>query len=144
MKKIIDQNSIISLRILDWFITNYSKKIRTKIEDNDIDVYCNYRLMLKSYSKRFFDPFNRKNKIIFYYTDKDYLETSCGQLLFFKWCFANGIIEYVKNNLDIIELDMKESLKNQKIGDSKRRKPLSIPISRSISKQHVKYTIKFD
>ena len=29
IKSIIDQNSVISLRILDWFITNYSKKHRT-------------------------------------------------------------------------------------------------------------------
>ena len=31
IKSIIDQNSVISLRILDWFITNYSKKHRTII-----------------------------------------------------------------------------------------------------------------
>ena len=82
MKSIVDQNSVISLRILDWFITNFSKKYRTIIESNNrtVDVYQNYKLQLKSFSKKAFDPFCRKNKIIFYYTDNEYIETSCGQL----------------------------------------------------------------
>lgn len=168
IKNIVDQNSIISLRILDWFITNYAKKFRTTIQKTDgdiMDVYMNYKLMLKSFSKRQFDPFCRKNKIFFYYTDEKFIETSCGQLCFFKWCFENGILEYVKNNLDIIEQDMKMSLKmkrGNKISSEspsegsdatdprlmdevkKKRQPLSIAASRSITKQSVKYTLKFD
>ena len=52
IKSIIDQNSVISLRILDWFITNYSKKHRTIIDGavGSIDVYQNYKLQLKSFS----------------------------------------------------------------------------------------------
>lgn len=150
IKSIIDQNSVISLRILDWFITNYSKKHRTIITNNkrSIDVYQNYKLQLKSFSKRQFDPFCRKNKIIFYYNDEDYIETSCGQLCFFRWCFENNILNYVKDNLSIIEQDMKNSLKskkNMKTPDScQKRQPLSVSASRSVSKQNVKYTVKFD
>lgn len=158
IKSIIDQNSVISLRILDWFITNYSKKHRTIITNTkgSIDVYQNYKLQLKSYSKRQFDPFCRKNKIIFYYNDEDYIETSCGQLCFFKWCFENDILNYVKNNLNTIEQDMKNSLKSKKNKDDstnsttsnsnscQKRQPLSLSASRSVSKQNVKYTVKFD
>ena len=150
IKSIIDQNSVISLRILDWFITNYSKKHRTIITNNkrSIDVYQNYKLQLKSFSKRQFDPFCRKNKIIFYYNDEDYIETSCGQLCFFRWCFENNILNYVKDNLSIIEQDMKNSLKskkNMKTPEScQKRQPLSVSASRSVSKQNVKYTVKFD
>jgi hypothetical protein len=149
VKSIIDQENILSLRILDWFITNYSKKFRTIVKDSTLDVYTNYKLMLKSFSKRVFDPFSRKNKISFYYTDDEYIETSCGQLCFFKWCFENSILEYVRNNLQIIEKDMKESLKAREsiVLDStqkRRRQPLSISAGRSISKQHIKYTLKFD
>jgi hypothetical protein len=145
MKEIVDQNSIISLRILDWFITNYSKKNRTII--NSFDVYQNYKLQLKSYSKKQFDPFCRKNKIIFYYTDEDYIETSCGQLCFFRWCFENNILEYVEQHLHAIEQDMKNSLKNKKRSpqtNAKRRQPLSMSASRAITKHNVTYTIKFD
>jgi hypothetical protein len=149
IKSIIDQNSVISLRILDWFITNYSKKHRTIITNNRgaIDVYQNYKLQLKSFSKKQFDPFCRKNKIIFYYNDDDYIETSCGQLCFFRWCFENEILNHVKSNLSTIEQDMKNSLKSKKSKKSdsaQKRQPLSISASRSVSKTNVKYTVKFD
>lgn len=149
IRSIIDQNSVISLRILDWFITNYSKKHRTIITDHNrsMDVYQNYKLQLKSFSKKQFDPFCRKNKIIFYYNDEEYIETSCGQLCFFRWCFQNDILNYVKDNLSVIEQDMKNSLKSKKSkteDSAKKRQPLSISASRSVSKQNVKYTVKFD
>lgn len=158
MKNIINQNSVISLRILDWFITNYSKKKRIFIENtrntsNCMDVYQNYKLQLKSFSKKTFDPFCRKNKILFFYDDNNYIETSCGQLCFFRWCFENNILEYVKTHLNIIEQDMKTSLKEKKLQSqtsitnpklSKKRQPLSISASRSICKQNINYTVKFD
>jgi hypothetical protein len=153
IKSIIDQNSVISLRILDWFITNYSKKYKTIIngEIGSIDVYQNYKLQLKSFSKKQFDPFCRKNKILFYYNDDDYIETSCGQLCFFRWCFENNILNYVKTNLSTIEQDMKISLKSKKTkkeedkpDSAQKRQPLSISASRSVSKSNVKYTVKFD
>lgn len=156
MRNIVDQNSVISLRILDWFITNYSKKYRTIIttRERSIDVYQNYKLQLKSFSKKSFDPFCRKNKILFYYTDTDYVETSCGQLCFFRWCFENEILTYVKNNLSAIEQDMKNSLNDKKSSkkssdessssQSQKRKPLSVSASRSVSKQSYEYTVKFD
>jgi len=153
IKSIIDQNSVISLRILDWFITNYSKKHRTIINGavGSIDVYQNYKLQLKSFSKKQFDPFCRKNKILFYYNDDDYIETSCGQLCFFRWCFENNILNYVKTNLSTIEQDMKISLKSKKTkkdedkpDSAQKRQPLSISASRSVSKTNVKYTVKFD
>jgi hypothetical protein len=152
IKSIIDQNSVISLRILDWFITNFSKKHRTIITNSNgsIDVYQNYKLQLKSFSKKQFDPFCRKNKIIFYYNDDDYIETSCGQLCFFRWCFDNDILTHVKNNLSTIEQDMKNSLKSKKTSKDDtsssctKRQPLSISASRSVSKQSVKYVVKFD
>ena len=64
IKNIVDQNNVISLRILDWFITNYSKKNQVIISNN-FNVYKNYKLMLKSFSKSRFDPFCRKNKILY-------------------------------------------------------------------------------
>lgn len=149
IKNIVDQNNILSLRILDWFITNYSKKFQVIINGN-FNVYQSYKLMLKSFSKKFFDPFCRKNKLKFYFTDSEYIETSCGQLCFFKWCFENEILTFVKKNLSVIEEDMKSSLK-QKASDIKetaseikRRQPLSISASRTVTKRQVKYVIDFD
>ena len=147
VKSIVEQNSVVSLRILDWFITNYAKKYRIIIpsKGRNMDVYQNYKLQLKSFSKRQFDPFCRKNKIIFYYTDTEYIETSCGQLCFFRWCFENDILSYVRDHLSDIEQDMKSSLKTKGKGmESVRRQPLSANASRSVSKHSVKYTVQFD
>ena len=153
IKDIVEQRSVVSLRILDWFITNYSKKYKTVVTNTSgehVNVYINYKLMLKSYSKGHFDPFCRKNKIFFEYAENENggakgIETSCGQLCFFRWCFQNNILEYVKNNFTTIESDMKNCLKNKSEDDKKKkRQPLSISASRSLSKQYTKFTVRFD
>ena len=144
LKNVIEQKDVISLRILDWFVTNYSKKYRifiTQPDGNKFDVYINYRLKLKSLSKKCLDPFNRKNKTLFYYTDTEYIETSCGQLSFFKWCFENNILEYIENNIDVIEADMKNSIKHKR---SNKRKYLSPNASKSLIKRPQKYIVSFD
>ena len=38
----------ISLRIIDWFVTNYSKKKNIILQDN-FNVYIDYKLQLKGY-----------------------------------------------------------------------------------------------
>ena len=67
---------------------------------------------MKSYNKRFFDPFcriNKKNitnKIAFKYDDEKYIVTTIGQLNFFRWAIRNKIIDYVINDLENINNDM--------------------------------------
>lgn len=75
---IVLSKSDISLRGLDWFVTNYSKKynIHFTINKNNkkesFDVHNEYKAQLKAFNKRFFDPFCRGNKVIFpYYNTKD-------------------------------------------------------------------------
>ena len=67
MINIINGNSRISLRIVDWFTTNYSKKNYTILSEspkNDrFKVYVDYKLNLKAYSKKRFDPFCRWERI---------------------------------------------------------------------------------
>jgi len=71
LKDIIYQNSPLSLRLIDWLVTNYSKKynIIYPINKNGEDViyfniYLDYKNQLKAYSKKFFDPFCRQKRII--------------------------------------------------------------------------------
>ena len=65
MLDIINGNSKISLRIMDWFSTNYAKKYYTLYdidkngETKRFKVYMDYKLKLNAYSKRRFDPFCR-------------------------------------------------------------------------------------
>lgn len=110
---IINGESDISLRLIDWFITNYSKKnstIITKKHQNNIvhlNVYLSYRSQLKSYSKTYFDPFRRRDRIIFRYdNNKDSVETTIGQLNMFRWILQSDILEYIQMNKKRIEQDM--------------------------------------
>lgn len=63
MLSIIDGQSKISLRIIDWFVTNYAKKNYTVYNtafsspSRRFKVYDDYKLKLKAYSKKRFDPF---------------------------------------------------------------------------------------
>ena len=104
IRNILNSVDRISLRILDWFVTNYSKKNNTTI--GSIYVYNSYKSQLKAYSKKFFDPFCRREKINFHYNDTDYIYTTIGQMCFFRWIFNNNILNYIYQNIEKIEEDM--------------------------------------
>ncbi len=120
---IIDGTSSISLRLIDWFVTNYSKKnniVITKQVHNNIihfNVYLSYRSQLKAYSKQLFDPFRRRQRITFNYDNSNSIETTIGQLNFFRWTLQNDIIDYVMKHLKEIDNDM---ISTQKENSSKR------------------------
>jgi len=111
---IITSNSKISIRVLDWFVTNYSKKyniIYNTKTDTHFNVYLQYKLHLRGYGKKFCDPFCRKGRIIFYYDMKKSIITTIGQLNFFRWAISNNILDYVSNNLQNICDDMNNATK---------------------------------
>jgi hypothetical protein len=118
---IIEGNALISLRLIDWFVTNYSKKMNTVItyeKNNNVihfNVYLSYRSQLKAYSKQQFDPFRRRDRITFISTDNQSLETTIGQLNFFRWVLQNDILDYVTLHLDEIEQDMIKTQKDNTI-----------------------------
>lgn len=118
---IIDGTSQVSLRLIDWFVTNYSKKynivITKEINKNIVhfNVYLSYRSQLKAYSKQLFDPFRRRDRITFQYDSNKSIETTIGQLNFFRWVIQNDILLYIYQNISHIEKDMiKTQKENQK------------------------------
>ena len=150
--KIYNRKSKISMRLLDWFVTNYAKKNNTiyniKKKKNDIKnfiVYLEYKAQLRAYSKKQFDPFCRNKRII--YKDKNNNEhiTTVGQLNFFRWAIENKIIDHVKKNFDNIQKDMNTSIKNHyNKKKNKKRKQLSISATKQIRKHDIKIIVKFD
>jgi hypothetical protein len=123
---IIKQESNISLRILDWLVTNYSKKYNTFYEiykngnKTIFFLYTSYKNQLKAYSKKFFDPFCRRNRIEINlkelcnnYTGS--VITTIGQLNFFRWFIENKLLNFVVLNISKIDNDMNETIKNHKI-----------------------------
>lgn len=151
MLSIINGTSNISLRVLDWFITRYSKKgVCFPLPDGDIfDVHISYRAQLKSYKKIFFDPFRRHKK--FYYkivldSNTYIIKTTVGQLIFFKWAFENKIIEYVEKELDTIIKAMiisnKED-KQRKMRTETQSNNSSIDYN-SVEEEKVSFTLEFN
>ena len=149
MINIIDGKSQISLRILDWFVTKYSKKkIDCGITNNDesFDVRISYKSQLKSYKKRYFDPFRRRKKFMYYFIlgDKSII-TTLGQLNFFKWAFSNNILIYVEKNLKQISKEMNLSNKEEKKKKKDKIKILSDDKSNKSKKNNDKIgTIKIN
>jgi hypothetical protein len=179
MMHIINGETKISLRIVDWFVTNYAKKYYTVYELPDqrdpigsqrFKVYNDYKLKLKAYSKRRFDPFCRWERISVPYDDEKTMETTIGQLNFFKWAIENQIIDFIENNYDTIETDMNhrnstskhrtstdsetsastvstdasdKSDKSDKTKTRKKREELSVFACKCIKKEDVKIIVKF-
>jgi hypothetical protein len=118
MLRIINGESKISLRIIDWFATNYAKKYYTLYSIHNtgrrFKVYVDYKLKLKAYSKKRFDPFCRWDRINVPYKEDKYIQTTIGQLNFFKWALENDVIRYIEDNYANIEKDMNNRNSNAK------------------------------
>ncbi len=128
MISIIESTSEISLRILDWFVTRYSKR-RFEINIGNgteiFDVHISYKSQLKSYKKRYFDPFRRRKKFRYQLIADDttsQIVTTLGQLNFFRWAINNNIIHFVKLNLPQIIKAMNVSNKKDKVKKEEKRK----------------------
>jgi len=153
---IINGEAKISLRLIDWFATNYSKKhyvvytIQRKTRKERFKVYVDYKLKLRAYSKKRFDPFCRWDRVTIPYKDDTCIQTTIGQLNFFRWALENKILDYVRENFDPIERDMNRrnsTAKNRVASKSKTRKKrqeLSVSATKSIKKEDVEIVVRFD
>lgn len=156
---IINGESHISLRIIDWFATNYAKKYfvvydveKRNGHNKRFYVHIDYKLKLKAYSKRRFDPFCRWDRIHIPYGEDSFVQTTIGQLNFFKWCLENNIIEYIEANYDAIDKDMnnrnstakRREMKSKGNRTRKKREELSVSASKTIKKQSVEIKVDFN
>jgi hypothetical protein len=167
MMRIINGESKISLRIVDWFVTNFAKKNYTiyelpvgqgSHESIRFKVYNDYKLKLKAYSKRRFDPFCRWERISIPYDKDNFMETTIGQLNFFKWAIENRIVDFIEEHYKDIENDMNFRNSTSKrnasadnlpdVNDNgktrKKREELSVSACKCIKKETVKIIVKFN
>ena len=166
MLNIINGESNISLRIVDWFVTNFAKKYYTvyelpmkegRLDTYRFKVYNEYKLKLKAYNKKRFDPFCRWERITIPY-ENNFIETTIGQLNFFKWALENKIVDFIRENYDAIESDMNHRNSSSKRKDDsldniedidnnktrKKRQELSVSACKCIKKETVKIIVKFN
>ena len=122
---IVNSESKISIRLIDHFVTKFSKanKISYKLIENGIEqtfnVHTSYKQQLKQFQKKYFDPFSRGDRIPYFINDICII-TTIGQLNFFKWFINKNIHEYILENHVIIENDMNQ--KNRMIIKNKQTK----------------------
>ena len=110
---ILQGSSPISLRLVDYFVTNYAKKSNTSymLGGRHFLVYFNYKRELNAYSKRLFDPFCRRERIMFQARGIEPFVTTVGQLNFFRWFIEKDIYNFVSEHREDIEKDMNSTLK---------------------------------
>lgn len=110
---IIKGESPTSLRLIDYFVTNYSKKNNTSyaVGGRQFLVYFHYKRELNAYSKRLFDPFCRRERILFQARGYEAFVTTVGQLNFFRWAIEKDILGHIEANREAIERDMNSTLK---------------------------------
>ena len=172
LKKIVNREFIIrdsskklSIRLVNWFVTNYAKQhftvyeIPAKRESSEemkrFFVWTNYKSTEDSYSKQMFDPYCRQQRILIPYDKTTQIETTIGQLHFFKWAIINKVIEYIIDNYDCIEKDMvtrlntikkKYSIQEVLVGNNgktrKKREELSTNACRIMHKEVCEKPIK--
>jgi hypothetical protein len=93
----------VSLRLIDWAVTNYAKKNSTSYSVNDavFFVHSEYRAQLKSFSKKNFDVFKRGPRISF-----RGVQTCLCQLNFLRWAIKHGVVDFCARHVAAIETDM--------------------------------------
>ena len=120
LKKIINREFIIhkskkvSIRIVNWFVTNYAKQHFTVYELSESNerffVWTRFRSAEDGYSKDLFDPYCRKDRIMIPYDETTNIITTIGQLNFFKWAIVNKVVDYIVEHYDVITQDMNTRL----------------------------------
>lgn len=120
LTKVLRNEAGVSLRIIDWLVTNHSKKknICYLLKDatgaeTPFNVFMHYKAQLKAYSKRYFDPFARRERLEFRDSNNEVLHSTCGQLNFFRWGISHGVIQYGIQNAEAIERDMMASIQHR-------------------------------
>ena len=156
IKPIINQEHDISLRLIDWTLTNYSKKncIKYKLSNGRIiDVFESYKNYMTSYKRNIlFDLFRRGkcSKVIYGKGEDDFIISGIKQLNSFRCVLEIELIEYIIQNKEKIETDMRLSLRRSAVnkggkGDKsrKKRQELSNSIYKKCMKHYYKTTITF-
>jgi hypothetical protein len=150
---ILKGESPISLRLVDWFITNYAKKNNTSymMGTKQFLVHFNYKRELKAYSKKLFDPFCRRDRIMFEALNQASIMTTVGQLNFFRWFIEKKILDFIEDNRTAIEADMNASIKEHYSKDGKKlqsgrrqRTELSRSAMKVVNQHEMNVIVSFD
>lgn len=115
---VITKKGKLSLRALDWLVTNYAKKVPIvynvkppECPEVVLNVYNSYKNWLWNHKRKNFDPFRRGQRIFFTVDGVSY-ESTVGQLNFFFWASRYGVLQYAQEHIVEIEKDQAVSTKS--------------------------------
>lgn len=145
------RESPVSLRLLDWLVTNYAKKhnVVYSIENADgtkgsFNMFMDYKSQLKAYSKRFFDPFCRRERIEIRNSDGVLQTTTVAQMNFVRWMIMKNVGEYAIRHQDSIEKDMVSVSRKAKEEEKTKRHELSTAAIKNCTKTFCHVTVRFE
>jgi hypothetical protein len=119
---IITSSAPLSLRTLDYFVINYSRRFDVSIQQQTnghiFNVYKQYRTLRKLWSKDLFDVCRRSTRIYLKCGDK-YYRTTVAQLNYLYWCETKGILAHASRMLNEINKDMTEHSSQSKVERTK-------------------------
>jgi len=92
----------LSLRNIEWYVTNYAKKhnvsYEKEVSGKIFTVHIEYKSTLEGFSKKLFDPFCRTERIDFT-VGGETVKTTIGQLNFVRWCIQNDIVDHAAKEI---------------------------------------------
>ena len=153
--KMVTGNGPVSLRLMEWFVTNYSKKNNIAYHTKDkqlFNVYLSYKQQLKAYNKKYFDPFCRHDRSIIRDCDGNELETTVGQANFFRWVLENNVMGYAIEHSRDIEADMAHATRERNnmpenersnTGRRKRRGEINKSATRKLNRTQGEFLVSF-
>lgn len=114
LNNIVHKRTPFSLRIIEFFVSNYArdKNVSYKVKDKNFYVYSNYKVQLESFQKKHFDLF-RRHCLLSIETPIGVIDTTIGQMNFFRWLITNDVLDYITKNLTAIKRSMDNETKRK-------------------------------
>ena len=128
----------ISLRIIDWFVTKYSRKNFTSYDLNGqtFIVYKSYKGQLDAYNKQYFDTNCRRERIQFSIKEYEPFITTIGKLNFFRWALETKLLDYIEAHREVLKAGynqfLKETVQAHKQQDSTQSSTTSTATTNSV------------
>lgn len=125
----------ISLRIIDWFVTKFSRKNFTSYELNGqrFVVYKSYKGQLDAYNKQYFDTNCRRERIQFGVDGYTPFVTTIGKLNFFRWALESNLLDYIEANQEALKAGYNQFLKESTQSQKKLRQETATSTTSTVS-----------
>lgn len=156
--RVIKGGTRTSLRLIEWFVTNYCKSRDTVYPLQSPSgkgavpfvVYDSYKSQLRAYQKQLFDPFCRGTPVLLNYDGEASVKTTVGQLNFFRWLLSNLVLDQLEANLEDVERAFAahqrqaEALAATKDAQEPAPNALTISATRTVSRHQVSIVVEFN